>query len=166
MGIRQQIMTNRGTSREDVEAMREVITRLRKTNNDLHKQIEEYRLESKAIRQNEQRLQAIIERFSQLTEAVNDILVLIRPGKPYAFTYISPAHERLTGRKVSELYENPTQWLSFVHEADRNKVKETFEALVSSEIVQFMANAGYRIYAWLQPTVMYVNTHLELGNSP
>jgi PAS domain S-box-containing protein len=121
------LMKERGHSQEEFEAMRQVIAKLRKTNSDLHKQIEEHRLEAKTVRQNEQRLQAIIDRFRQLVEAVNDVLVLIRPGKPYSFTYVSPAHERLTGRKVSELYENPSKWLSFVHESDRNRIEQMFD---------------------------------------
>ena len=55
----------------------------------------------------------------QLAESVDDIFMLIQPGDPYSFVYVSPAYERLTGATVDELYEDPTNWLSVVHEEDQ-----------------------------------------------
>jgi PAS domain S-box-containing protein len=70
------------------------------------------------------------ERFRQLAESVNDIFVLIQPADPYSFIYISPAFERLTERNVDDLYQNPTQWLSVVHEQDRPNVTKMFDSFI------------------------------------
>jgi PAS domain S-box-containing protein len=75
------------------------------------------------LRENEQR-------FRQLAESVNDIFMLIRPNNPYSFIYVSPAYESLTGRKVDELYEHPSEWLSIVHEEDRAQVARMFDLFI------------------------------------
>lgn len=72
------------------------------------------------------------ERFRQLAESVDDMFMLIRPGKPSSFIYVSPAYERLTGRNLNEIYEKPTEWLLLVHEEDRGRVQSLFDSFVKN----------------------------------
>jgi PAS domain S-box-containing protein len=73
------------------------------------------------------------ERFRQLAESVDDIFMLIQPGDPYLFIYVSPAYERLTGSPVDELYEDPTNWLSVVHEEDRSKAAQMVNSFIQCD---------------------------------
>jgi len=81
-------------------------------------------------RKAEESLRESEERFRQLAESVNDIFMLIQPGDPYSFIYVSPAYERLTGGTVDELYENPAGWLSVVHEEDRLQVAQMVNSFI------------------------------------
>jgi PAS domain S-box-containing protein len=81
-------------------------------------------------RKAERALRESEERFRQLAESVNDIFVLMQPANPYSFIYVSPAYERLTGCKVDRLYEDPTEWLSVVHEEDRPGVAEMIDSFI------------------------------------
>ncbi len=56
--------------------------------------------------------------------------MLIRSAEPYSFIYVSPAYERMLGRKAEELYENPAAWLTDVHETDRSQVANIFKQFV------------------------------------
>jgi PAS domain S-box-containing protein len=81
-------------------------------------------------RKAEESLQESEERFRQLAESVNDIFMLIQPGDPYSFIYVSPAYERLTGRKVVDLYQNSTEWLSVIYEEDQAQVSNMVDSFV------------------------------------
>jgi PAS domain S-box-containing protein len=74
------------------------------------------------------------EKYRQLAENVNDVFMLIRFGEPCSFIYVSPAYQKLIGRNVEELYKNPTEWLTDIHEKDRLSVAEFFQ--------QFIREAG------------------------
>ena len=43
--------------------------------------------------------------------------------------YVSPAFEKIWGRSVASLKENPQRWRNFVHPADRARVVATFATL-------------------------------------
>ncbi len=81
-------------------------------------------------RRAEESLRESEERFRQLAESVDDVFMLIQPGDTYSFIYVSPAYERLTGGKVDELYEDPANWLSVVHEEDRSQVAQMVDSFI------------------------------------
>ncbi|MBI5248656.1 MAG: PAS domain S-box protein, partial [Desulfomonile tiedjei] len=83
-------------------------------------------------RRTDESLRESEKRFRQLAESVNDIFMVIRPGMPYSFIYVSPAYERLTARSASELKDNPAEWLSLVHEDDRIRIKRMFDSFVQA----------------------------------
>ena len=84
-------------------------------------------------RKAEESLRESEERFRQLAESVDDIFMLIQPGDPYLFIYVSPAYERLTGGSVDELYEDPTNWLSVVHEEDRSLAAQMVNSFIQCD---------------------------------
>jgi PAS domain S-box-containing protein len=84
-------------------------------------------------RKAEESLRESEERFRQLAESVDDIFMLIQPGDPYSFIYVSPAYERLTGGTVDELYKDPTNWLSVVHEEDRSQVAQMVNSFIQCD---------------------------------
>ena len=94
---------------------------------ELEAQIDErIRLEEEILRDE--------EKYRQLAENVGDVLMLIRSAEPYSFIYVSPAYQKMIGRDVQELYENPASWLTDVHEEDRSQVADSF--------MQFIQGAG------------------------
>jgi two-component system, NarL family, sensor histidine kinase UhpB len=73
----------------------------------------------KALRESE-------ERFRQLTDNVREVLWLAEPGFK-GVLYISPAYERIWGRTLTSLYQNPYSFLDAVHPDDRDHVEETIK---------------------------------------
>jgi PAS domain S-box-containing protein len=105
----------------------ELVDSLREQKTELKDQIEErIRLEEAIVRDE--------EKYRQLAENVGDVLMLIRAAEPYSFIYVSPAYEKMIGRDVQELYENPAAWLTDIHEKDRSQVADSFK--------QFIQDAG------------------------
>ncbi len=85
-----------------------------------------------ARRQAEEALRESEEKFRQLADTIHDAIMLIAPGSPYRFIYVSPAYERVFGRKTSELFEDPTSWLSCIHEEDRDRAATFFDKFVQN----------------------------------
>ncbi len=84
---------------------------LRFANTDLVHSLREQKTELKAQIEERIRLEEAIlrdeEKYRQLAENVGDVLMLIRSAEPYSFIYVSPAYQKMIGRDVQELYENP-----------------------------------------------------------
>jgi PAS domain S-box-containing protein len=80
----------------------------------------------------EEALRESEERLRQFADTIQDIIMFISPESPYRFTYVSPAYERITGRKVDELYEDPTSWTECIHTRDREKATAFFESFVQN----------------------------------
>lgn len=64
-------------------------------------------------------LRASSERYRRLVEASPDALFRIRLRPDFAYEYVSPAFERLTGYSVEELYSDPDLPLRNAHPGDR-----------------------------------------------
>ena len=92
---------------------------LRFANTDLVNTLQGQKAELKAQIDERIRLEEAIlrdeEKYRQLAENVGDVLMLIRSAEPYSFIYVSPAYQKMIGRDVQELYENPAAWLTDVH---------------------------------------------------
>jgi PAS domain S-box-containing protein len=100
-----------------------LVQSLQEQKTELQAQIQERIRLEKAIRISE-------EKYRQLAENVNDIVMLIQSDKPYSVIYVSPAYEKMLGRKVEELYQNPIALLTDIHESDRSRVRERFRLFV------------------------------------
>lgn len=107
-------------------------------NTDLVRSLQEQKTELKAQIEERIRLEEAIlrdeEKYRQLAENVGDVLMLIRSAEPYSFIYVSPAYQKMIGRDVRELYEDPASWLTDVHEEDRSQLADSFK--------QFIQGAG------------------------
>jgi PAS domain S-box-containing protein len=107
---------------------------LRFANTDLVHSLQEQKSELKAQIDERIRLEDAIreseEKYRQLAENIDDIFMLIQSGEPYSFIYVSPAYQRMLGRNAEDLYQDPTAWLTDVHENDRSQVADSFNKFV------------------------------------
>jgi PAS domain S-box-containing protein len=72
----------------------------------------------------EQALLETDERFRQLADTIDEAFWLTDPAK-HEVVYVSPGYERIWGRPVSELRDNPQAWLDAIHSDDRAAVLES-----------------------------------------
>jgi len=66
------------------------------------------------------------ERFTQLANSIDSIFWL-RSGDNTRMLYISPAYEKIFGRTVQSLYDNPDSFIEAIHNEDRQKVIEEYQ---------------------------------------
>lgn len=84
----------------------------------------EQRRKEEALRQSE-------ERFRQLAEHIRDVFWMTdADGTP---RYISPAYERVWGRSLQSLHENPRSWIEAIHPDDRKFIDKGMFIRVPTE---------------------------------
>lgn len=71
------------------------------------------------------------ERFRQMAEAVNEV-IWITELESRRVVYLSPAIERIWGRKPEEFYERHELWLESIHPEDRQGAAEAFSRWLGS----------------------------------
>jgi PAS domain S-box-containing protein len=86
-------------------------------------------------RQLQKRLRESAELFHQLAANIGGYLWLNAPDDSQMF-YMSPAYEKLTGRKTATLYGHPASWTEIIHPDDRDRVLSVAQAPI---------NAGHRL---------------------
>ena len=74
----------------------------------------------------EERLQESEERFRQLAENVEEVLLLFDPQVNKVF-YVSPAYEKVWGRSCESLYASPRSFLAGIHPDDRPIIAASLE---------------------------------------
>lgn len=67
-------------------------------------------------------------RFHQLTETINDVFYMVCADRSNVL-YVSPAYEKVWGRSIANLMENPNDWLQAIPEEDREQVMHMHEPL-------------------------------------
>ncbi|MDX2100873.1 MAG: PAS domain S-box protein [Leptolyngbyaceae cyanobacterium bins.59] len=102
-----------------------------------------------AVRQSEQRFQEIAQTISQL--------FFIRSAITREFIYISPAYERIWGRRCESLYQNPDSWVESIHPDDRAGVTQSLTE-------QFSGSSVQREYRIIQPSgeVRWISAQITL----
>jgi PAS domain S-box-containing protein len=65
------------------------------------------------------------ERFRQLAEHIQEVFWMTTPDGSHVI-YISPVYEEIWGRTRQSLYEHPEEWLTAIHEEDRDRVATAF----------------------------------------
>ena len=100
--------------RDKSEELQREHARLLQANARLQEKIAEQEQTESSLRETE-------NRFRQLTENIDDVLVLMTPdyGK---VLYVSPAYERVWGRTTASLHDEPYSFLDAVHPEDRDWV--------------------------------------------
>jgi PAS domain S-box-containing protein len=76
-------------------------------------------------REAEERLRDSERRLRLFAENLDDVLWMTRPGDGAAL-YVSPAYERVWGRRMADLYANPHDWIDGIHPDDRARVAQAF----------------------------------------
>jgi PAS domain S-box-containing protein len=71
-------------------------------------------------------LQQSEERFRQLAENVEEVLLLFDPRVNEVF-YVNPAYEKVWGRSCGSLYESPRSFLTGIHPDDRPVIAASLE---------------------------------------
>ncbi len=72
-------------------------------------------------RKRELALEKSEERFRLLAETIEDVFWMRTPGLEKTL-YVSPAYEKIWGRKCRTLYDDPKSFMETVHPADRDRV--------------------------------------------
>src|SRR5262245_33950674 len=72
---------------------------------------------------NQERIHETEERFRQLTENIQEVFWLTDPEKNQML-YISPGYEKIWGRTLASLYEQPKSFLDSIHIEDRTRIIE------------------------------------------
>jgi diguanylate cyclase len=104
-------------------------------NGSLYAEIQKYAAElllevderARAIRE----LQASEQRFRQVAETIEDVFFLVDP-RLARFLYVSPAYERLSGRRCQELMDRPHSWMRRLHPDDRAQAIEQQRRVASA----------------------------------
>jgi PAS domain S-box-containing protein len=92
------------------------------------------------ITENEER-KRLEEIFLQLSENLNNQVLHIMEATPAAISYVSPSYEKIWGRPVPELFENPFAFMNAIHPDDLKAVEK---ALRGQELGQPL-DITYRI---------------------
>ena len=80
----------------------------------------------------EQALSESEERFRQLTDNINEVFWMTSLNKS-EMIYVSPQYEKVWGRKVEELYEQPDSWFKAIHPEDRDEVATSLPSQVKGD---------------------------------
>jgi PAS domain S-box-containing protein len=67
-------------------------------------------------------------RLEQITERVDEVIYMTTPDMTDVL-YVSPGYEELWGQPVSELHDDPTSFLDYVHPDDRPTVRERVDRI-------------------------------------
>lgn len=70
-------------------------------------------------------LQESEEKFKQLTEHIDHAFWLRTPDE---ILYVSPAYEKIFGRSLESLYENPNSFVDSIHPDDKQRVISAFQS--------------------------------------
>ncbi|HZD58249.1 MAG TPA: PAS domain S-box protein [Anaerolineales bacterium] len=73
----------------------------------------------------EQALKENEERFRQLSENIEEVFWMTDAGGD-EILYVSPAYEKIWGRKLEGIYVDPGEWQDAIHPLDRKHVKAAF----------------------------------------
>jgi PAS domain S-box-containing protein len=64
--------------------------------------------------------------FRSFAENSNDV-IWITDAREYRLVYVSPSYERIWGRSRDEIYGDLTNFITFVHPEDRDRVRESWQ---------------------------------------
>ncbi len=94
-------------------------------NRNLKRSVEErtarWKAEAEEHKATAGRLSEALERFQQVVHNISEVFWLSDVPKSQ-IVYVSPAYERVWGRKCEELYRESRSWAATIHPADRDEV--------------------------------------------
>ena len=80
------------------------------------------------------------QRFRQIAEAINHVFWVLELRPVRNISYVSPAIERIWGRRADEFYADATLWTHCLHPDDRSTMSQTFES--------WLQDPGHRPHAF------------------
>ena len=83
-------------------------------------------------RKKERALEKSEERFRILAETIEDVFWMRTPGFEKVL-YVSPAYEKIWGRKCETLYNDPRSFIKSIHPADRDRVEAALKQHAEGE---------------------------------
>jgi len=114
---------------QDVTDIRQAQAVLRRERDTLECSVKTH--ESKLLKSNESLRKEIVgreqeseERFRQLTENIREVFWMTDPDK-HKMLYISPAYEKVWGRKCESIYQSSRDWIEAIHADDRERVRKS-----------------------------------------
>lgn len=84
------------------------------------------------LRQAQTALRDSEERFRQMADNINDVFWIFS-HHDQALLYVSSGYDPLWGREAQALATQPEDWLASVHEEDRARVRQRFEAMFAQQ---------------------------------
>ncbi len=96
-------------------------------------------------RQAEQALRESNERFQQIAESLNHVFWVLELDPAQRVSYVSPAFERIWGRKSEAIYADPQLWRLYIDPHDRERVDEVHRAWLSDIERGAVYDVEYRI---------------------
>jgi PAS domain S-box-containing protein len=120
----------------------------------------------KALRENEERLRLI-------TENIEEVFWMIKADLTETY-YVSPAYERIWGRTLESLRQNPRDFLDAIHPDDQTRMKALFAQLDGRTFdqeyriiqpggaVRWIRDRGFPVYRPGQPVPAYVGVALDI----
>jgi two-component system, cell cycle sensor histidine kinase and response regulator CckA len=114
------------------------------------------------------------ERFRQIAETIDEVFWISDAASPQTY-YVSPAYERVWGRKAEWAYENRRAFLDSIHPEDRESVLSSLEAkkagapfdheyriLVPERDVRWIWDRGFPIHDEAGHVSRYVGVALDI----
>ncbi|EFK08661.1 CheR methyltransferase, SAM binding domain protein [delta proteobacterium NaphS2] len=100
-------------------------------------------------RKRERELERSEERFRILAETIEDVFWMRTPGLE-KMLYVSPAYEKIWGRKCETLYDDPRSFIKAIHPADRDRVKAALDQHAEGEWhVEYRIEPENGILRWI-----------------
>ena len=92
----------------------------------------ELQMEIAERRRSEAALRASELKFRQLAENIREVFWMTTPTMDEVI-YVSPAYQKVWGRSVDSLYENPMEWAEAILPEDRQRVFDACRNLASAQ---------------------------------
>ncbi len=103
------------------------------------------KLREERLLQSELELSRSNDRFLEIANSLNHVFWVLELAPEPHVAYVSPAFERIWGRKAEELYANPRLWIECIHEEDRPPVAEALERWMENPVLAKVIDAEYRV---------------------
>jgi PAS domain S-box-containing protein len=98
---------------------------LQQSNHSLQSEVAAHQRAEEILRESE-------AKFLQLTDSITDVFWMTSPDMQTTH-YVSPAYEKIWGRRVDDLRTEPRQWVEAILPEDRERVWATFSRLAAEE---------------------------------